>query len=225
MEIGSMTKLMALEYTCIKMEPNMKDIGRMTYSMAKVLKNGATDHHMMENIFKAKSMVTAIISGTMALSTRGIGVKIRLKGKEPILGLMVDYTWATGKLITCTEKASIPGLMEENMTANTRMTKRKDSESILGLTEGSTKVSGKTENSMVKARTKLRKEMSAKVSGKTVSGKSGLTSPSKLINISHAHRPQKEEEKKAPAKPVKPKPEKVSASLYKEPEVKLPPRR
>lgn len=67
-----------MEYITIKMEQNMKEIGKMTYKRDLVWKFGRISRDMRENIQLGKKMVKVLICGVMVLNIMVLGGKIRL---------------------------------------------------------------------------------------------------------------------------------------------------
>ena len=58
-------------------------------------------------------------SGSMELSTPGIGFKIKFRVKVLTTGLMVEFMWANGQKILCMEGGCILGPMVDVMRENT----------------------------------------------------------------------------------------------------------
>ena len=64
----------------------MRDIGRMIYNTDLERKSGQIIVNMKENILRGRNMVEDCIFGLMGVNMMGIGMKIKLKGMERILG-------------------------------------------------------------------------------------------------------------------------------------------
>lgn len=62
---GEMIKQTGMEHTCMQMEQNMLDIGKMICSMVMVKKLGLMDHSLKENILTVKRTAKVSINGLM----------------------------------------------------------------------------------------------------------------------------------------------------------------
>lgn len=93
---GLMIKPMASAFIPIKMEPNMKVIGRKTCSMGMARNRGQMAQNMKENITMVKNMVRAIIFGMMAQNMMDNGLIIKLKVMVFINGKMAVYSQDSG---------------------------------------------------------------------------------------------------------------------------------
>ena len=67
---GKMIKQMDLEFMCIKMDLDMKDIGEMIFNMVWVMRYGVMDQSMLECIKMVKRVEMVGINGLMDLIMR-----------------------------------------------------------------------------------------------------------------------------------------------------------
>ena len=75
---GSTIRLMAMESICMRMEPGMRDIGKMICKMATEWRLGLMGLSTRATIKKAKNMVKEPTLGMMAQPMRESGLTIRL---------------------------------------------------------------------------------------------------------------------------------------------------
>jgi hypothetical protein len=158
MDNGKMTKLMAMEYTLMLTELNMRDIGKMIFNMAMELKHGQMDQGMRDIIRKAKSMVKEHISGLMDHDMWETGSTIRSMVKEYTHGWMVEHMRDLGKITICTDKVTIVGVMDVNTKVNTTWTRNMGMGFTTGQMAGDTKGTGRMGSNMVKASTSYQTE-------------------------------------------------------------------
>ena len=79
---------------------------------------------MRANTKNGKSMVKVITNGKTAPLIMDSGLKMISREKATIIGMMVDITQATGKIIICTVMGNMSGQMVDSMKAS--MTKIKN---------------------------------------------------------------------------------------------------
>jgi len=72
-----MTKPTDLGYIFMSMEPDMKDNGKMIYSMDMARKHGLMDQFMKVSIIAARSMGMVLIIGMTDLHMKETGMKIK----------------------------------------------------------------------------------------------------------------------------------------------------
>lgn len=77
MEIGPMIRLMVMELIRIQMELNIKDNGRMIFSMGQAWKNGQMEVDMTEPILKEKNKDKVFMYGVMDQNILVTGLIIR----------------------------------------------------------------------------------------------------------------------------------------------------
>lgn len=131
---GKMIKLMVLVYTHTKMVLDMKESGKMTNSMERVLKLGPTKHLTKDFMLREKSTGLVCLHGRTAVLTKApLSITIS-KGMVATDGLMEEFTKAAGKITRCMEVAFLLGLMDAHMKALTSTTKKKDKALLLGPT-------------------------------------------------------------------------------------------
>lgn len=87
-----MIKLMGMEFIFIKMEPSMRETGKMISSMVMVKKSGLMDPNMKGTILRERSMEEVSTYGKMDLCTTEIGTRTELKDTESINGKMAENT-------------------------------------------------------------------------------------------------------------------------------------
>ena len=95
-------------------------------------------------------MAMVFIHGLMAVSLRGIGIKIKLLDMEYIIGKMEESIMDTGKKTICTDKVITNGQMVVSMKEDMLMIKKMVMEYIIIQMEDVIKVCGKMGNSMEK---------------------------------------------------------------------------
>jgi hypothetical protein len=71
---------------------NIRDIGKKTNNMEKVLKLGQTEHNTKVSMYKAKSMEADNLYGLTKVLTMDNLLKITFKALENTIGLMVENT-------------------------------------------------------------------------------------------------------------------------------------
>ena len=74
---GKMIKQMDLEFMCIKMDLDMKDIGEMIFNMVWVMRYGVMDQSMLECIKMVKRVEMVGINGLMDLIMKVNGLIIK----------------------------------------------------------------------------------------------------------------------------------------------------
>jgi hypothetical protein len=170
MAFGKMIRLMDLEFIPIWMELDMKVIGKRINNMEKVLKLGLMVLHTEATTLKEKSMVTDNSHGQMAALIQGHLLKITLKDKESMSGVMEDAMKENGKITKWKVMECSLGLMEEDTKENTLMIKKKEMVFSIGLMVENMKDNGSTVNNTVKEYilllvVKLKEENGTKESG------------------------------------------------------------
>jgi hypothetical protein len=145
--IGSMTKPTATESIFMSTGQDMKDSGRMIFSMDKARKLGLMDRYMRVSIMQGKSMDSEYTVGMMAVGTRASGTKTKLEELEHTHGLMEDVIKENGLIITWKEWVYTHGKTEGDMRDNIKMIKNTDTGYILGLIIECIKECGSVENS------------------------------------------------------------------------------
>jgi len=85
---GRMIKPMVMECICIRMEPSMKECGRMIYRMEKGLRYGKMVVIILGYIRKERNMDMETIIGVMVVFIKGSGTRIGLVVMESIHGKM-----------------------------------------------------------------------------------------------------------------------------------------
>ena len=88
---------MALGFTPVPMELDMKACGLMTYKMGKARLSGRTLQLTQAIIFKEGSTALVLTNGLKETLTAGNGKIIRLVALAPMNGLMAEGTKDTGK--------------------------------------------------------------------------------------------------------------------------------
>lgn len=99
---------------------DMKDIGKMIYSMVMVKRSGQITHVMRVNTLRVRNMVKERMYGQMGHSMLVIGSKIGLRDMEHIHGLMEDNILGHGKIIICMDMVSTLGRMDVAMKGSMR---------------------------------------------------------------------------------------------------------
>ncbi len=97
---GLTTKQMAMVFTSMLMEHNMKESGRMIFNMAKELKLGQMVLDTKVTMGLVESMESVLINGMMVRNTQEIGKKTKLAESVYIHGLMVVNMKENGRIIT-----------------------------------------------------------------------------------------------------------------------------
>jgi hypothetical protein len=92
-----MISLMALAFTPVLMELDMKACGLTTYRMAKARLSGRTLQHIQAITFKEESTGLVLTNGLKETLTAGSGKIIRLVALAPMNGLMAEGTKDTGR--------------------------------------------------------------------------------------------------------------------------------
>ena len=88
---------MALGFTPVPMELDMKACGLMTYKMGKARLSGRTLQLTQAIIFKEGSTALVLTNGLKETLTAGNGKIIRLVALAPMNGLMAEGTKDTGR--------------------------------------------------------------------------------------------------------------------------------
>lgn len=146
-----MIRQRVMVFTHIKMELNIKDLGRMTNSMEQEKRHGQMELHMRGIMCLVKSMEEVHLYGQMDLFIMANFNIIILRELVNINGLMVDLITVIGKIIKCMDRVYSFGLMEEDMKENILKTKRQAMESFTGLMEENMQVNGDQESNMEEA--------------------------------------------------------------------------
>ncbi len=108
-ENGRKTKLTAMAFTSIRMEPSMRVIGKKISSMDMEKKHGQMELAMKENIEKEKKTAMGNSFGQTAQHTTESSLTTIFMGREFTHGQTADSTMASGKTTRCMAKAFSPG--------------------------------------------------------------------------------------------------------------------
>ena len=157
---------MALGFTPVPMELDMRACGLTTYRTVKAKLSGQTLQHIQEITFKAENMVLVLTNGQKATLTAGSGKIIRLVDLAPMNGLMAEGTKDTGKTTSCMDRGSTLGWMDVNMMANILTIKKMEKVAFIGLMVENTTGFGKMADNMVKVYSRQGRELQEKGSGK-----------------------------------------------------------
>jgi len=154
-DIGKTERPKAMDFTKLKVVAVTSETGITIYNMGLVKKRGQMDRIMKENITRALNKVKVSTNTWMVLSMKEIGIRTKYKVLVLTLGQMKKFTPASGKTITCMDKASSAGQTEDNTKVNTQTIRKKASESILGPTGANTLDNGKTASNMAREYIKM----------------------------------------------------------------------
>ena len=121
MGTGRMTKLMVMVFIHIWMERDMKEIGRKISSMVKGLNPGQMVLTIKGAMLREENMVLEFLLGQIKVHMRDNSLKIILKVKEFINGLMVELMKVIGKIIKWMDREYSHGQMEGNTKESGRM--------------------------------------------------------------------------------------------------------
>ena len=116
---GKKTKLLVEGSTSTSTGQSTRVTGSRIYSMGKALKPGLMDLDSRGNTIMARNMVSERTYGAMAALTLGIGMIIKYKERERILGLMGGNSMGNGKTTICMGLGYIHGRMVEDMKVST----------------------------------------------------------------------------------------------------------
>lgn len=152
---GLMTKQMAMEYTGISTDPNLKVTGKMTNNKGMDNKNGKINLNSLASIKMGKSNGKASFYGVMAPNSKGNFIITIFMDLEYTFGATVENTKGTGRKIRCMARESLLGQMGNLIKEITLKTKNKGMELLFGLMAGCTLDSGKMESSMEKGNIKI----------------------------------------------------------------------
>ena len=128
-----MAKLMALEFTPIKVELFIKAIGSITSKMVRESNAGLMEVATKDSSKAVKNMVKGSIYGQTRAITQVLGSKTSFQALENIGGTMEGCILVHGFRIRCMEREFIPGKMGESMREATTMIKNTDMVNTIGL--------------------------------------------------------------------------------------------
>jgi len=138
MESGKMIKPMDMEFLFItKQGPDMRDIGKMTCSMAQEFKFIVTETDTKECSNKAEEMDKALIIILQDKYIKEDGPMEELKVLEYVIGQMKKDMKDSGKTIKNTDKVFIIGLMDVFIKVIIVMIKNMDMALMYGQMAGS----------------------------------------------------------------------------------------
>lgn len=138
---------MVFLYT-LKLERDMKDIGKMICNMDQVWSFTAMAINTKECLSKAGEMVKAFIRIQLVKSIQEGGLTVVLRDSGPVYGQMGKSMRGNGKIIKSTEVEFLHGLMEELMKEIIAMIRNMVMELIHGQMGGSILGNGRMINDM-----------------------------------------------------------------------------
>ena len=147
-EIIDIIRLMGMECMPIRMEPGMKETGKMTCNMEKELNYSKTVQSTKADTLAGRKTATVSTTGQTVLYTLGIGWTTRSTVWGVTSGTMDASIMATGIITIWTEQASMSGLMEEGMKEPLLKIRKKALDYITGKMVEDMKVGGHLESNM-----------------------------------------------------------------------------
>lgn len=173
-ENGNEIKPMAGASTPTVTEPNTTANGKMISSMAKALNHGTTIRTIRGVTIKARNTGSEPILGKMDQNIMETGPKIESMVKVNICGMMVDSIKVTGFTIIWTDMVTMCGKMAEGILGNTKTTKNMVKANMSGQMVGNTMENGKMGDNTGKAYMYQNKVFLEKAFGNKVRENGGL---------------------------------------------------